>query len=234
MNNDFSEFLDNESSAIKAMPKLMNKVFTWMFIGILVTAITSLITVNTPSLLNIVIGNIGVVIALIIAELALVFILSASARSLSYPTAIVAFMAYSIINGLTLSSIFLVYELSSIVNILFVTAGMFAILAVIGNTINIDLSRIGNILMIGLVGLLICSLINIFIMNSTFDLIVTIVGGLLFLVITVYDVQKIKNISNGITENQVNNISIICALTLYLDFVNIFLRLLRLFGRRRD
>lgn len=234
MNNDFSEFLDNESSAIKAMPKLMNKVFTWMFIGILVTAITSLITVNTPALLNVVIGNIGVVIALIIAELALVFILSASARSLSYPTAIVAFMAYSIINGLTLSSIFLVYELSSIVNILFVTAGMFAILAVLGNTINVDLSRIGNILMIGLIGLLIGSLVNLFIMSSAFDLTLTIFGGLLFLVITVYDVQKIKNISNGITEDQVNNVSIICALTLYLDFVNIFLKLLRLFGRRRD
>lgn len=234
MNNDFSEFLDNESSAIKAMPKLMNKVFTWMFIGILVTAITSLITVNTPILLNTVLFSMPVVITLIIAELALVIILSAKATTLSYPTAIVAFMAYSIINGLSLSAIFLIYEISSIVNILFVTAGMFAILAIIGNTIKVDLSKIGNILMIGLVGLLICSLINIFIMNSTFDLILTIVGGLLFLVITVYDVQKIKNISNGITENQVNNISIICALTLYLDFVNIFLRLLRLFGRRRD
>ena len=107
MNNDFSEFLDNESSAIKAMPKLMNKVFTWMFIGILVTAITSLITVNTPILLNTVLFSMPVVITLIIAELALVIILSAKATTLSYPTAIVAFMAYSIINGLSLSVIFL-------------------------------------------------------------------------------------------------------------------------------
>lgn len=234
MNNDFSEFLDNENNAIKTMPQLMNKVFTWMFVGILVSAITSLVTVNTPRLLNAVLYNMPVVITLIIAELALVIILSAKATSLSYPTAIVAFVAYSIINGLSLSVIFLIYEISSIVNVLFVTAAMFALLAFIGYTIKVDLSKIGNILLIGLVGIIIASIVNLFIMSQAFDLVLTIVGGLLFLVITVYDIQKIKNIANNISEEQINNVSIICALTLYLDFVNIFLKLLRLFGRRRD
>ena len=226
MNNDFSEFLDNENNAIKTMPQLMNKVFTWMFVGILVSAITSLVTVNTPRLLNAVLYNMPVVITLII--------LSAKATSLSYPTAIVAFVAYSIINGLSLSVIFLIYEISSIVNVLFVTAAMFALLAFIGYTIKVDLSKIGNILLIGLVGIIIASIVNLFIMSQAFDLVLTIVGGLLFLVITVYDIQKIKNIANNISEEQINNVSIICALTLYLDFVNIFLKLLRLFGRRRD
>ena len=233
MSNDFGEFLDNEGGAIIDESTLINKVFLWMFGGILVSAITSLITVKSPTMLSLVVGNPIIFFVLAIAEIALVLILSRSARSLSYQTAIVAFIAYAIINGLTLSVIFLIYELSSIVNILFLTAGMFGIMAFAGYTLKVDLSRIGNVLLIGLICLIVGSIINLFIASNTFDLVLSAVGVLIFLLYTAYDIQRIKNASQYATDNQMNNIAIVFALELYLDFVNLFLKLLRLFGRRR-
>ncbi len=232
-NNEFNEFFDNESNPVKTDSNLMNKVFMWMFVGILVSAVAALLTVNNINFLTTVL-NPGVMIGLFIAEIVLVVILSSRVTSLSYPTAIVAFVAYSVINGLNLSVIFLAYEIGSIVGIFFTTAALFGLLAFVGYTIKVDLTRIGNILLIGLIGIIVCSLINLFIMNDTFDLILTIIGCIIFLAITVYDVQKIKNISESIPEENQNSLAIVGALTLYLDFINIFLKLLALFGKRRD
>lgn len=207
-----------------------SKVFMWMFIGLLVTFATGYF-VSTNERMLISIFSSSIYFFLIIAELVVVIFLSARLHKMSETTAKISFILYSFLTGLTFSSVFVVYQITSILYVFLVSALLFGIFAVIGATTKIDLSKLGTILLMLLVGIIICTIINLFIGSEGFDLVLCIIGLVVFMIYVAYDMQKIKQLEN-IYEG--DKLAIIGALELYLDFINIFLRLLQLFGRSRD
>lgn len=207
-----------------------SKVFMWMFIGLLVTFATGYF-VSTNERMLISIFSSSIYFFLIIAELVVVIFLSARLHKMSETTAKISFILYSFLTGLTFSSVFVVYQITSILYVFLVSALLFGIFAVIGATTKIDLSKLGTILLMLLVGIIICTIINLFIGSQGFNLVLCIIGLVVFMIYVAYDMQKIKQLEN-IYEG--DKLAIIGALELYLDFINIFLRLLQLFGRSRD
>lgn len=214
---------------------LMRNVYVWMTLALIITGFCALLTAKSMTLLTLIFSNALVFYGLIIAELALVWILSLCINKLSFATATLMFILYSIINGVTLSSIFVVYELSSIATTFFITAGAFAGLAIVGTTTKKDLSAIGKFCYMALFGLILAMLVNLFLRNSMMDLVVSCVGVLIFSGLTAYDSQKIKQILEQAddVDDSMMKIALMGSLTLYLDFINLFLQLLRLFGSRR-
>ncbi len=209
---------------------IFSKVFMWMFIGLAITfGIGYYVSINPNMLFNI-FGSYYWL--LIIAELVVVIWLSARIRKMKPTTAKILFCAYSFLTGLTFSSIFVIYEISSIIYVFGITALLFLIFALIGYFTKIDLTKIGVYLFMALLGVIICSIINIFVGSETFDLGITIVCLIVFIIYIAYDMQIIKRNLYLIPEE--DNLAIYGALQLYLDFINIFLRLLQLFGRSRD
>lgn len=210
------------------MNKLMSKTFIWMCIGLLITFLTGfVVTKNEIMYTNIYEGSWYLILAVL--EIVLVIVLAARVMKMKPTTAKCMFLLYSVVSGLTFSSIFICYELTSTLFVFLITAVLFAILALIGYTTKIDLTKLGTYFVIGLFGIIIVSLINIFVGNTMVDLVVSIVCVALFLGITMYDVQKIKMLSNsGLPEE---NLAIYGALDLYLDFINIFIHLLSIFGK---
>ncbi|NTV47602.1 MAG: Bax inhibitor-1/YccA family protein, partial [Chlorobiales bacterium] len=180
-------------------------------------------------------GNSFVFFGLVIAELALVFGISAAINKLSAAAASGLFFLYSALNGLTLASIFLVYSLGSIAGTFVVTAGMFGAMSLYGMTTKRDLTKFGSIAMMGLIGIIIAGVVNMFMASSVLNLIISVVGVILFTGLTAYDTQKIKEMAamtnDGESEGKV---AVMGALSLYLDFINLFLMLLRLFGSSRE
>lgn len=210
--------------------KVFSKVFMWMFIGLAITfGIGYYVSVNPNMLFN-VFGSYYLVLA--IAEIVVVIWLSARIRKMKPMTAKILFCLYSFLTGLTFSSIFVVYEISSIIYVFGITAILFLIFALIGYFTKIDLTKIGVYLFMALLGVIICSIINIFVGSETFDLGITIVCLIVFIIYIAYDMQIIKRNLYLIPEE--DNLAIYGALQLYLDFINIFLRLLQLFGKSRD
>jgi len=209
---------------------VFSKVFMWMFIGLAITfGIGYYVSVNPNMIFN-VFGSYYWL--LVIAELVVVIWLSARIRRMKPTTAKILFCVYSFLTGLTFSSIFVVYEISSIIYVFGITAVLFFIFALIGYFTKIDLTKIGVYLFMALLGVIICSIINIFVGSGTFDLGITIVCLIIFIIYIAYDMQVIKRNLYLIPEE--DNLAIYGALQLYLDFINIFLRLLQLFGRSRD
>jgi len=209
----------------------INQSFGWMFVGLLVTTISSLLITSSPTLTNAVINNPFIYFGLIIAELIVVFILSAKIQSMTFSEAVIAFLLYSFLNGLTLASIFVVYTTISIVSTFLVTTIVFGIMALYGYTTNRDLTSIGNLAIMALIGVIVASLVNLFLKSGTFSYILSFLSVVIFIGLTAYDTQKIKEMESY-SDNK--NLGILGALTLYLDFINIFLNLLRLFGRQRE
>ncbi len=211
--------------------KLLSKSFLWMCIGLLVTFVTGFgISMNERMLENI-FGGSGFWI-LVILEFVLVIVLSARVMKMNPTTAKICFILYSFVSGLTFSSIFVVYELTSIMMIFLISAIIFGIMAFIGYTTKVDLSRVGFYLLMALFGVILVSIINIFLGNGTLEIIICIICLLLFIGITAYDVQKIRALeSTGLPED---NLAIYGALELYLDFINIFLQILELFAKNKD
>ena len=212
--------------------KILPKVFGWMFIGLLVTFFTGYYVSLHPETMFNLLGSYAVIFIIII-EFALVIFLSARITKMKPATAIVSFIIYSAVSGLTFSTIFVAYELSSIMYIFLLAAGIFAIFAFLGAVTKVDLSKLGIYLFIGLIAIIVCGIINIFMNNSTFDLIVSCIAVAIFVGYTAYDVQQILKMQefNIIPED---NLAIYGALELYLDFINLFLRLLQLFGRSNN
>ena len=208
--------------------KLMSKVFGWMTLGLLITFLTGfIVSHNEVMLVNIYNGAWYIIFAII--ELALVIFLSARVMKLKPTTAKCCFLLYSVVSGLTFASIFICYNLSSIMFIFLITAAFFAILAFIGYTTKIDLTKVGNYFLIALLAVIIVTIVNIFMGNTMLDLIISIACVALFVGITMYDVQKLKRLDEmGLPTD---NLAIFGALDLYLDFINIFLHLLSIFGR---
>jgi len=212
---------------------LMRNVYGWMSLALVITAVMAYYTSQSYALLNFLFASKGIWV-LLIAEIALVVILSARIHKISFATAGVLFALYSIVNGMTLSSIFLVYTQSSLTSTFFIAAGTFAGMAVVGSVIKKDLSGIGRIAIMALIGLIIASVVNIFLNNSALDWAISLIGVVIFVALTAYDAQKIKDmifVCDDVNE-QTQKIALLGALSLYLDFINLFLYLLRLFGKR--
>lgn len=209
------------------MNKLMGKTFLWMCIGLLITFATGFfVSTNEVMYTNIYQGVWYIIFAIV--EIALVIFLSLRVMKMKPTTAKCSFMLYSVVSGLTFSSIFIYYDLSNILFIFLITAVFFAILALIGYCTKLDLTKMGTYALIGLLVTIVVAIINIFMNNTMLGLIVSVACILLFVGITMYDVQKIKNLEDsGLPEE---NLAIYGALDLYLDFINIFLHILSIFG----
>jgi FtsH-binding integral membrane protein len=212
------------------------KVFNWMAIGLGLTGVVAFFTAQSGLAMQIVRSPLFYV--MIFAELGLVFYLSARVEKMQASTATGVFVGYAALNGLTLSTIFLGYTHSSIASTFFITAGMFGAMAIFGLVTKRDLSAFGSFLFMGLIGIIIASLVNIFLQNSAMSWIISMVGVLVFTGLTAYDVQRIKNMGEqGIMtqgDEAIKKGSIMGALALYLDFINLFIMMLRFFGGSRD
>lgn len=204
------------------------------------TTISSLLFAYVPQLTSLLIEETPTqsrltIFAYIVMFAPLIFVMGMSfgINKLSYPALIGIFIAYAAINGISFSFIFKVYSLGSIFKVFLSTTALFAIMAIAGYTTKTDLTKLGSILVIGLIGILVASLINMFLRSSGMDYIISILGVIIFTGLTAYDVQKIKNMGEYADDGTVSKkMGIMGALTLYLDFINLFLFLLRLFGRR--
>ncbi len=227
---------ERELQASLAFPALMRKVYLWMTLALVITAITAYGVATSPAAIQFILGNRIVFFGLIIAEFALVFAVGGMINRLSITTATLLFTLYSVVNGATLSIILLAYTQESVTQVFFITAGTFAAMSAVGYLTKRDLSSVGRILFMALIGLIIATVVNIFWKNSGFMAILNYLGVLIFVGLTAYDTQKIKNMlltaEDGGEVGQ--KMALLGALTLYLDFINLFLYLLRILGKARD
>ena len=238
-NNDSFEMEELTRSGFSmsaAFPALMRKVYVWMAFPLVITGITAYGVASSPSLLNLIFSSKAVFFGLIIAEFVLVLTVSAAINRLSLSTATLLFVLYSVVNGATLSCIFLAFSMATIGKVFFITAGTFGVMAFIGYTTKADLTSVGKILFMALIGLIIATVVNMFTKSEGFDLILSYVGVLVFVGLTAYDTQKIKRMLQLAPDagESMQKMALLGALTLYLDFINLFLYLLRIFGRSRD
>ena len=217
-----------------AFPALMRKVYVWMTLALMITGATAYGVATSPGIQMALFSNQLLFWGLVIAEFALVISISAAINRLSLTTATLMFVLYSVINGAMLSSIFLIYTMSSIASVFFITAGTFGVMALIGYTTKKDLTSMGRILFMALIGIIIATVVNIFLKSSGLQMIVSYLGVLIFVGLTAYDSQKIKNMLQMAPDasEASQKLALLGALTLYLDFVNLFIYLLRIFGRR--
>ena len=214
----------------------MAQVYGWMTCGLLLTAFVAWYAARSEAIMSFVFSSQITFFGLIIAQLALVFVLSGLIHKLSPALATGLFMLYSALTGLTLSSILLVYTAQSIAATFVVTAGMFGVMSLYGYMTKRDLSGLGNMLFMGLIGIVLASLVNFWLKSEALMWAVTYIGVVIFVGLTAYDTQKLKNIGQQIDvrdSSLLRKYSILGALTLYLDFINLFLMLLRIFGNRR-
>src|SRR5947209_15379508 len=208
------------------------KVYGWMAVGLGLTAVVAFAVAGSPDLLRVLVGNRLVFFALVIAELGLVFFMSARADRLSPGTASGLFALYSALNGVTLSVILLAYTGESVTMTFVVTAGMFGALALFGSTTKRSLAGVGQFMMMGLIGLILASVVGLFWHNDALQFLISVVGVIVFTGLTAYDAQRLRQMAFQLPEGQLAGYAIVGALSLYLDFINLFLMLLRLTGRR--
>lgn len=217
-----------------AFPVLMRKVYVWMTLALVITGITAYGVANSPGILQAIYTNKILFFGMIIAEFALVIGVSAAINKLSLATATLMFVLYSVINGALMSYIFLAYTASSVATVFFITAGTFAAMAVIGYTTKTDLSSMGKYLFMALIGLIIATVVNLFVKSDGMTLILSYIGVLVFVGLTAWDSQKIKQMLLQAPDagEGAQKLALLGALTLYLDFINLFIYLLRIFGKR--
>lgn len=208
-----------------------------MTLALVITGFTAYGVATSPGIMSAIIASKGIMWGLLIAEIALVFYVTARINRLSLTTATVLFILYSVLNGATLSIIFLAYTMQSIASVFFITAGTFAAMSLIGYFTKADLSSLGKILLMALIGVIIATLVNAFLIKSGgFSLIISYVGVLIFVGLTAYDTQKIKMMlvqADDVNEDA-QKIALMGSLSLYLDFINLFLYMLRIFGGNRE
>jgi FtsH-binding integral membrane protein len=232
---ELEQLVQQRQGALSAtFPALMRKVYVWMTMALAITGICAYGVATSPSLLQMIYGNSTLIWVLLIAELGLVFYTTARIDRLSLSTATTLFVIYSALNGVTLSSIFVIYSGATIAKVFFITAGTFAAMAFYGYTTKADLSKIGNILFMALIGLVIATVVNVFLKSAMFDLILSYIGVAIFVGLTAWDSQKIKQMLAVQTDmgEGAQKLALLGALTLYLDFINLFLYLLRIFGNK--
>ena len=234
MTNVFSRERELEMST--AFPVLMRKVYVWMTMALAITGITAYYVAHSETLMMAIITNRILFWGLLIAEFGLVIGLSAAINKLSLMTATLMFVLYSLVNGVTMSFIFLEYTTSSVTSVFLITAGTFAAMAVFGYFTKTDLTSMGKILMMALIGVVIATIVNIFTKSAGLTVILNYIGVLVFVGLTAYDSQKIKQMLQMAPDASEGSqkIALLGAMSLYLDFINLFLYLLRIFGSRRD
>jgi FtsH-binding integral membrane protein len=235
--NPFSQTTEFQTQSM--VRTFMTNVFTWMFVAMALTAIIAYTAAGSASFLQLMISETGGMSILgwivMLSPLGLVLWMSAGFARMSANTMTLVFIGYSVLMGLSLSFIFLAYTGSSIAKTFMITSAMFGLMAVLGFTTKTDLSRFGSIMIMGVIGIVVASLVNFFMKSSTLDYIISFVGVLVFTGLTAYDVQKLKRIGAAAIEqgDTMRKVTIMGALTLYLDFINLFLFLLRFFGDRK-
>ena len=225
----------NEIAQVKVKNTFLSRVYGWMTLALVISGVTAFLAATNETIIRLTIGNGFGFLILAVAELALVWWLTASIHKISSGAAFFAFILYSVLNGVTLSSVFLVYKIESIFMVFFISAGMFAAMAVYGTVTKSSLSSFGKYFAMALVGIIIASLVNFLLRSPMLDWFLSIITVVIFTGLTAYDAQKMLAVSNNASDDEVfKKASVIGALELYLDFINIFLAMLRLFGRRRD
>ena len=226
------------TASVDAVNEIFRKVYQYMALGLIITAITAYVTASSPAILRVLFSSSMPLIIIAIVELALVLILGTMINKLSTGAALAIFAGYSVLNGLMFSSILLVYTASSIYQAFFTAAGMFGAMSVYGLYTQRDLTSMGSYLRMGLWGLLIALVINVFVGSSMLELATSVIGVIIFLGLTAYDTAKIKNLASEYDWNIEGSISgriaVIGALELYLDFINLFLYMLKFMGKRKD
>ena len=223
---------ENEATLQRYVAGVMRRVFGKMALGLLLTAITSFLVLSSETVMSLFFTNSFTFWILFVAELGLVLYLSARIDKLSTTAATILFYAYSVLNGVTLSPIFLIYTGSSIATTFAITAGTFGAMAIFGYVTRQDLSKIGSFLFMALIGLIVCMLVNLFMHNTMMDLLISCAGVLIFVGLTAWDTQAIKRMSAEADPSMTGKVATMGALTLYLDFINLFIHLLRIFGSR--
>lgn len=227
---------EKEGMVSLAFPALMRKVYLWMTLALVITGFTAFGIASNPGIAYAIVTNRLLFWGLVIAEFGLVIGISGAINKLSAVTATLLFVLYSIVNGATLSVIFMAYTMSSIASVFFITAGLFGVMAFIGYTTKTDLTSIGKILFMALIGIILATIVNLFVGSSMLNMIVSYIGVGVFTGLTAYDSQKIKNMlyNADSMDEGMQKIALLGSLTLYLDFINLFLMLLRIFGGNRD
>ena len=233
---DVDSLRNKDYAMSTAFPALMRKVFVWMTLALAITGLTAYGVATSPTILTLIFSSKVTFFGLIIAEFALVFAISGAINRLSLSTATLLFILYSVINGATLSTIFFAFSVATIGKVFFITAGTFGAMALVGYTTKTDLTSMGKLLFMALLGIIIASVVNMFVGSSGLDLILSYVGVLVFVGLTAYDTQKIKQMCQSAPDagESTQKLALIGALSLYLDFINLFLYLLRIFGNNRD
>ena len=225
----------NEIAQVKVKNTFLSRVYGWMTLALVISGVTAFLAATNETIIRLTIGNGFGFLILAVAELSLVWWLTASIHKISSGAAFFAFILYSVLNGVTLSSVFLVYKIESIFMVFFISAGMFAAMAVYGTVTKSSLSSFGKFFAMALVGIIIASLVNFLLRSPMLDWFLSIITVVIFTGLTAYDAQKMLAVSGNASDDEMlRKASVIGALDLYLDFINIFLAMLRLFGRRRN
>lgn len=222
---------------LEAVNTLFRKVYQYMALGLVLTSLTAWITASTPALLRMFYGSQVPLILVAVAEIGLVIYLSATIAKHSASTSLMLFGVYSILNGITCSAVLLVYTAQSVYTAFLSTAGMFGAMSLYALYTKRDITSWGSFLHMGLLGLIVAMVINIFVGSTMAETVISVMGIVIFMGLTAYDTAKIKTLADGMGMNDdeaVGRVAVIGALELYLDFINLFLYLIRLFGKRRD
>lgn len=229
----FSRKSELESSS--AFSVLMQKTYLWMAMALAITGLTSYVVATNHTLMGLMFQYPNAIWLFFIAEIGLVIALSAAIEKLSLPVATLMFVLYAVLNGVTFSTLFYIYTMGSLASTFFITAGTFAAMSVVGFFVKKDLSVVGKFLIMALIGIIIATVVNIFLGSQGLNLIITYLGVLVFVGLTAYDTQKIKKMFAMAPDASVHvqKYAVLAALTLYLDFINLFLYLLRIFGNRK-
>ena len=212
----------------------LSKVYGWMFLGLLLTAGTAVTVASSPALINTLILNRPILWILILGQLGLVIYLSARVNKIAPATAAILFLLYSAMVGVTTSTIFLVYTGASIVSAFVIAGGMFGTMAVFGSLTKRSLAGVGQFMFMGLIGLIIASIVNIFWFNDMLNFVICVIGVLVFTGLTAWDAQRMKQMAVALPDGRVGAYAVVGALKLYLDFINLFFFILRLLGGRRN
>ncbi len=226
----------NNSAASSRVQTYMTQVYGWMTTGLLLTAFVSWFAARTPAIMEAIFSSRMTFFGLVIAQLAIVFVLSGMVHRMNAALATGLFMLYSVLTGLTFASIFLVYTYSSIASTFLVTAAMFGVMTAYGAVTKRDLSKLGSLMFMALIGILIASLVNFWLKSPAVMWAITYIGVVVFVGLTAYDTQKLRQMGESVDvqdSTTLRRYSIVGALTLYLDFINLFMMLLRIFGDRR-
>jgi len=212
----------------------LSKVYGWMFLGLLITAGVAFFVASSPVLIETLILNRLLFWIILLAPLGLVWFLAAKVDTIAPTTAAIMFLVYAALVGITSSVVFLIYTGASIVSAFVITSGMFGAMAVFGTITKKNLTGVGQFMFMGLIGLIIASIVNIFLFNDVLSFVISIVGVIVFTGLTAYDAQRLKEMAVALPDGRVGSYAVVGALSLYLDFINLFFFILRLIGGRRD